>query len=325
MMTRTARAAVPVAVGVLLALVGISALVTIGVPIAAAAPAAQLTVFTGSASIHRPGGAAAAPAQSGARLTEGDTVETAAASKAALFYPDGSVTRLDSSTAVTVHLAATAAGGLVTRLEQTAGLTWNNVRQLTGDARFSISGPNSAVAGVRGTEFGYYVEHDAAGNPVIWIDTWSGAVDVSGALGPAVTATSGQRVTVRLGAAPTAPVPIPDGDRRLEFTVFNRALDGVIGTPVAFATGTLSAGAGAPPAAVRADGRDLDFVLAWPGSTFRLTVRGPSGAVYAQRASLVPPVSVIALRAQPGTWTFSVDDLQSQPGEAWWVIVGRSG
>jgi hypothetical protein len=323
MRERVLRIAVRLSLVVLVLMVVTSSAATIGIPVASAAAPVALTIFTGTAGIVRPG-TALRPASTGDRLGNGDTVVTGTDSKASLLYPDGSVTRLDSQTVVTVRVVTAAAGGVKTSLAQAAGLTWNNVKQLVGGASFSINGPNSASVAVRGTEFGYYVEYDSAGNPVIWVDTWSGSVDVRGAVGPAVTASTGQRVTVRVGSAPTVPAPIPDTDRQLSFTVFNQALNAVTGRPFAVASGSLSPGGTAGPTPVAVDGRsDIQFVLAWPGSTFGLTIRDGTGSVLAQRASGAPPLSLVVHPARAGTVTFTVNDVQSTPQEAWWVVAGR--
>jgi len=291
----------------------------------AAGPTATLTVFTGSARLQRAGATTTVAAHSGETVANGDSVSTAALSLAAVTYPDGSVTRLDSSSRITVSLARSGASAFKLGVRQTAGLTWNAVKKLATGAKFEVSGPNNAVAGVRGTRFGFYIEHDAAGSTVVWIDVYDGTVAVSGSTGPAVTATANQRVNVRAGAPPTAPVVIPDSDRHLSFTVFNQTLEGVTGKPVAFANGTLSSGQGAGPFTYLADGKsDLDFDLGWPGSIFELTVIDPSGKIYGQPAATRTPIVVKAPKAAAGAWQFRVRDVQSVPLEPWWVVVGRT-
>jgi hypothetical protein len=288
------------------------------------APTMTLTVFTGTAAVQPVGSRAAVAAHSGDGLYSGDTVATGPTGKAAITYPDGSTTRLDSSTTVMVSARRAKGGAVQTSFQQSAGLTWNEVKKLAGVSSFMVSGPNAATAEVRGTVFGYYIEHDASGVPVIWIDTWSGSVLVGGT-GGSVLAGTGQRVTVRARSAPTAPAPIPATDRQLSFTVFNQTLDAVTGKPVAFQSGTLSTGASTPSFSVQADGKtDLQFVLGWPGSLYELTVVGPDGIAYARPASTVPPIGVVVSRARAGTWRFSVRDIRSAPQEAWWVIVSRS-
>ena len=307
---------------VLLAAVFAVALTTFYGP-AKAAPAAVLSVFTGTARVQKAGTTTAATAHSGDLLADGDSVSTGADSKAAITYPDGSVTRLDSVTRVVVGLGRNARGELQVGLRQTAGLTWNTVKKLAGAASFKVSGPNNAVAGVRGTRFGFYIERDAQGRTVVWIDVYDGVVAVSGPAGPPVTATANQRVNVRATGPPTAPVPIPDADRHLSFTVFNRAIEAVSGKPVAFAGGALSSGGSSPAQPVAADGRsDLVIVLDWPGSIFELTVTDPSGRVYAQPASTTSPIVVTVPKAARGTWRFSARDVTSSPNEPWWAIAG---
>jgi len=307
----------------LLLVVAIGFLTLGGAP-AQAGPTMTLTVFTGTATIQRVSTNAVVAGHSGDGIFSGDTVSTGATGKALISYPDGSSTRLDSATTVKVSALRAKGGAVQTSFNQSAGLTWNKVQRLVGVSSFKVTGPNSASAQVRGTVFGFYVEHDANGAPVIWIDTWSGSVLVGGT-GGTVLAGTGQRVTVRTGAPPTVPVPIPAGDRQLSFTVFNQTLDAVTGKPVALQSGTLSTSTGTPYLTVVADGKsDLQFVLGWPGSLYELTVIDPDGKVFAKPASTAPPISVVAPLAKAGTWRYSVRDVQSPPDEAFWVMVGQS-
>jgi hypothetical protein len=322
--TRIVAGALIVAEVLMLLLVLAIGFLTLGGTTQAAPPPMRLTVFAGTATIQRVGTSAAIAGHSGDGLYSGDTVATGATGKALIAYPDGSLTRLDSATTVQVSARRAQGGAVQTSFQQSAGLTWNKVQKLIGVASFKVSGPNSATAEVRGTVFGYYVEHDPSGAPVIWIDTWSGSVLVGGT-GGTVLANTGQRVTVRAGAAPTAPVPIPAGDRQLSFTVFNQTLDAVTGTPIAFEDGFLSTGSATLPLAVQADGKsDLQFVLGWPGSLYELTVTDPAGTIFAKPASSSSPISVVAPHALAGTWHVSVRDVQSAPVETFWVVVGRS-
>jgi FecR protein len=286
------------------------------------APPMRLTVFIGTATITRSGSTAAMTGRSGDGLRSGDTVATASDGKAMIGYPDGSSTRLDSSTTIKVSFRHGQGQSAQTSFRQTAGLTWNRVQRLVGVSSFKVSGPNAATAEVRGTEFGYYVEHEADGAPVIWIDTWSGSVLVAGT-GGSVLAGAGQRVTVRAGIPPTTPVPIPAGDRQLSFTVFNQTLSAITGTPVGFHDGFLSSGTSTPQYDATADGSsNLQFVLGWPGSLYELTVTDPNGKVFARPASTVSPISIVVPHALAGTWHLSVRDIQSAPLETWWLVVG---
>ncbi|HVD01960.1 MAG TPA: FecR family protein [Candidatus Dormibacteraeota bacterium] len=301
------------------------ALAVFGTATAAAGPTATLTVFTGSARIRKSGSTTTVAAHSGEAVASGDSVSTAANSKAAVTYPDGSVTRLDSSSRITLSLARAGRSAFRLSISQTAGLSWNTVKKLVGAGSFRISGPNNAVAGVRGTRFGFYIEKSPAGKTVVWVDVYDGVVAVSGAVGPSVTATANQRVNVSAGTAPSSPVTIPDSDRHLSFTVFNQALEAVTGKPVGFYNGVLSSGQTAGPLTYAADGKgDLEFVLGWPGSIFELTVVDPAGTIFAQPAATATPIVVRVPRAVAGSWQFRVRDVTSVPLEPWWVVVGRS-
>lgn len=314
--------------GLLLAVVTVAvAAVALGGLGATPTEGVSLTIFVGSVSIQRAGSAAFDAAHSGDQVGDGDTVLTGDDTKASLRYPEGTVTRLDSSTRITVSVSRTAAGGgSQVSLQQAAGLTWNRIRRLVGGSTFKVQGPNNATAEVRGTGFGYYVEHDSAGIPVIWIDVYEGVVSVTGSSGPAVATTAGQRVTVRAASAPTAPLPIPEGDKHLGFTVFNRAIEEIAGEPFAFSTGVLSPGGTPQTFSVGADGKsDLQFVLeAPPGSNFGLTVLAPDGSVFFDSSSASPPLVAFAPRARAGTWKYIVRDLRSPAQDPFWVIVGRS-
>ena len=304
------------------------AAVTLGDNPSSAARPVSLTVFVGSATIQRAGSAVSAVGHSGEGLGSGDSVTTGESSKASLRYPDGSVTRLDSSTRVTLTVSARSSdgGGLQAAVAQAAGLTWNRVQKLVGASSFKVTGPNNSSAEVRGTGFGYYIEHDAAGSPVIWIDVYDGVVDVGGAVGAPVPTGAGQRVTVRPGAIPTSPVAIPDSDKHIDFTVFNRAVEAVAGTPIAFSSGALGTGETSKTYTVQADGRtDLQFVLAAPpGSNFGLTVTAPNGSVVFDSTSPNSPLVAFAPKAAAGAWKYTVRDLQSLPQDPYWVVVGRS-
>ena len=114
---------------------------------AAASGTASLTVFTGETRVEKAGTTGFTLAKTGQQLSSGDQVRTEADTKAAITFPDGSVTRLDSNTQLTVKVLARATnGGVTVDLEQTAGKTWNNVKQLAGGGSFKVHGPNSTTA-----------------------------------------------------------------------------------------------------------------------------------------------------------------------------------
>ncbi|HLQ62273.1 MAG TPA: FecR domain-containing protein, partial [Candidatus Acidoferrales bacterium] len=289
--------------------------------------AATLSIFTGSVQVERGGSTAFALGHTGDILRGGDTVLTGPSSKSMISYPDGSLTRLDAGTQLTVRSVARASGGgWGMDSYQASGKTWNRVVQLVGGGSFRVSGPNSSTAEVRGTEFSMLIEM-SNGKPVVRVDDWSGAVDVS-AQNVRVSLLGGQSSSVRPSQPPSAPAPIPPGDRLDSWTVFNQTADGAGaggGAPAAMSSSTLSPGQSAPVQTGSAgDGQsDLEFTLGWPGSTFELTVYDPDGQVYDRQSSGTPSVGIYVPKARPGTWSYSVRDIESWPGEIWWVIVSR--
>ncbi|MBU1785313.1 MAG: FecR domain-containing protein, partial [Candidatus Omnitrophica bacterium] len=92
-------------------------------------------------------------------ISPGSVITTAPASSAILYFSDGSMTYLDPGT--TLRLLPNAEverndkDGIITkiRLKLTSGKIWNKVIRLAEKSEFNIE-TTSAIAGVRGTEFG---------------------------------------------------------------------------------------------------------------------------------------------------------------------------
>ena len=161
--------------------VGIGGYLLFGPKAAGASPSsARLTVFTGTVQVTHSGSSAAVAAHSGDQLKGGDQVVAGSSTKAALTFPDGSVTRLDSGTEVLVKAVDKNADGTTTvSLSQSVGKTWSSVKKLVGLAKFNVSGPNNATAEVRGTEFAVIIVVQPDGSKVVHLDVYSGAVDAS--------------------------------------------------------------------------------------------------------------------------------------------------
>jgi len=324
-MSRTRVLAALVVLALIAAAVGGYLFINRSAP-ASAGAAATLTVFTGTAQVERAGATTFTAAHTGDKLGSGDTVLTGTATKASITFGDGSQTRLDESTQLQVKAIARTNGGFQTELLQTAGKTWSNVKSLAGTNSFRVQGPNNSTAEVRGTEFSVIVTKDAAGKPVVRINTFSGTVVVQTPAGN-VTVTSGLSTTVSTNQAPTPVVTIPAGDKTDSWTVFNQAQTANTGTVTANVnSGTLNQGASTPvTTGATGDGNtDLSFTLSWPGSTFSLTIIDPDGHEYQTTTSATPPVSIAVPKARPGAWAFRVTDIQSSPGEVWAVVVGQT-
>src|SRR5579871_3173707 len=100
------------ALGLLLVLaIATSAYVVVNRSNAQAAASATLTVFTGTVSVQSGGASATHPAATGEQVHNGDAIFTGPTTKAAINFPGGSITRLDSNTSLIITgIIATAAG-----------------------------------------------------------------------------------------------------------------------------------------------------------------------------------------------------------------------
>jgi hypothetical protein len=291
-------------------------------PPAAAETAAVLTVFTGTVDIEKSHSSAFAHAQSGDQVSAGDSIRTGPETKAAITYPPGTVARLDSNTRLTLtQFERTAGGGWAIDAYQAIGKSWSRMSQLVGGSTYIVNAPNSVAAEVRGTEFEVIVEAQGV-STVVRLDVFAGIVAATANKGT-VAVTTGESTTTTPGLPPTPPAPITAADRQDTFTVFNETADASRGRPVRVNTDRFSpAQSTGEVAGATGDGStDIQFTLGWPGSRFELTVFDPAGSVYARVASAVSPVSIVVADAQTGTWSYQVTDIQSLPGEVWWVIV----
>src|SRR5690242_1103843 len=146
---------------------------------AVASGAATLTIFKGSVNLLPTGVQASHPGVTGELLAQGERVTTGPATWAALNFPDGSITRLDSNTQITIStLIQGTGGGWNVQLNQTLGKSWNRVAQLVGGAKFSVTGPNATNAEVRGTDFEVLVLLQPDGSYQVRVNDFSGAVTV---------------------------------------------------------------------------------------------------------------------------------------------------
>jgi hypothetical protein len=283
---------------------------------------ASLAIFLGTVHVQTSSGAASNLAHTGDQLRSSDIVRTGEATKAAVGYPDGSVSRLDSNSFLQVHsISSPHTGAWNIELLQSGGKTWNLVHALASGASFQVDAPNTTTVQVRGTEFEVIVDTQA-GATVVRVDSWTGNVDVT-AQGAKVQLIGGQTTSVHKGAAPTAAAPISDTDRHDTFTVFNQALDVTGGALVSVKGATISQGDTSPPmAAGTADGMsDLQLTLGWPGSKLELTAVAPDGSDFRKASSDTPPVTIVIQKAAAGSWQYRVHAIESAPAEPYWVLV----
>jgi hypothetical protein len=277
---------------------------------ASAGASATLTIFTGTASIKRNGSTTFAPAHSGESLGDGDTVQTGSGARAVINSGGGAQTRLEENTTIQVKALSKTNGVYQTDLQQTVGKTWSKVRRLIGGASFNLRGPNNATAGVRGTDFVVIVTKDAAGKPVVRIDTFSGTVVVKSS-GRDVTVSSGFSTTVASDQKAQPVVPIPAGDKTDAFSVYNQALDVNGTTWDGKYSIELSAVTCTGISVVEGQAISTAFTQALPSSTSGLVVSGnslpgPNGAVPIDSAGQAGfSYSVPAEGTVTGTYSFT--------------------
>ncbi|HEX6547630.1 MAG TPA: FecR domain-containing protein, partial [Candidatus Dormibacteraeota bacterium] len=292
----------------------------------AASGTASLTIFVGTVNVRTATNLASHAAATGEQLHQGDDITTGPSTKAAINFPDGSVTRMDSNTEIKITTLNLSGSNQHVGLTQIIGTSWNRVAQLVGGSTYNVTTPNHSTAQVRGTDFEIIIEQ-VNGQQVVRFDTFNGALDVIAA-NQTVTVPAGQSTTVASPTTPPSPtVPIPPADQQSSFTVFNTTVNASSGTATSVSPGALSQGQTTPtqPGATvgGTDNVDLDYALGWPGSTFELIVYKPDGTEYQRISSSTPPVHVVVPSAAPGNWSYAVHDVQSNPNEAYWVIVGK--
>jgi hypothetical protein len=318
------RSAAAVIVTALVVTVVVFAALAVTQPPASAETTAVLTVFTGTAEIQKSHSGVFTRAQTGDQVSGGDAVRTGDETKAAITYPSGTVARLDSNTRLTIsQFGRTTGGGWNIAVFQAVGKSWSRMSHLVGGSSYVVNAPNSVAAEVRGTEFEVIVETHG-GSTVVRLDVFAGVVAATANRG-SVSVSSGQSTTTAPGLPPSAPDAITTADRQDSFTVFNETADASRGKPVSVNTNRFASTetSGVVTGRTGDGSTDLQFTLGWPGSRFELTVFDPAGSVYADVSSAVSPVTIVVADAQAGFWSYQVTDVESKPGEVWWVIVSE--
>ncbi|HUQ42126.1 MAG TPA: FecR family protein, partial [Candidatus Limnocylindrales bacterium] len=179
-----------------------------------------LTILSGDVMVSHRGGEYFA-AMDGQILSEGDSVKTAADSRAVLTYFEGSTVTIEPSTELTINSAATLAdGGTVVVMTQAAGRTWHVVTKLIGGtSKYEVKTPAS-TASVRGTEF--EVNSDATSTTVSTTEgTVMAQVDDPSSPGALVEVpvAAGTTQTQARHAAPSAARAMPEPARKVTVTV----------------------------------------------------------------------------------------------------------
>jgi len=282
-----------------------------------------LTVYQPVASLAHSGGAAA-EAKTGAAVQAGDQVSTDAKGLAAITLPDGTVTRLATSTNITLDSAHFTKNGNQhdVSFTQQIGRTFTNVQHLVTGATFDVHG-KSATASVRGTKFEVYIT--AAG--VMTVKVWVGTVDLHNDKGHTLIG-PGQQATVNPGGAPGPAGPIqPDPN-----DPFGPAVDAANAVEVGTTPGTEQDFSGAPIhngesqvyTYSYAGGSGIKASLGYPGSLMSITMKSPAGDP--QSKTDKSPVTVQFANAPAGIYTITVTGVKDIPaaGESPFVAVASN-
>lgn len=155
---------------------------------------ARLTAFSGEVAVHPADGSDPVEAQQGMPLDEGDRVTTGSGASAEVSLDGESLISLDENSDFKIEKAE--------REDSSFSLSLGSLLakiQSLGSRRLSVRSP-SAVAAVRGTEFGVEVEGEQSHVGVFD----EGRVEVRGAAGEPRVLAANQETSVKHGMAPQA-------------------------------------------------------------------------------------------------------------------------
>ena len=262
-----------------------------------------LTVYQPVVSTAHNGGEYA-PAKTGAIVLAGDSIQTDAKGRAAIALPDGTLTRLASTTTITLSSAHFTKGGNLhdVTFSEDVGRTFTNVQHLVSGATFEVKG-KSATASVRGTKFEIYITADGT----MTVKVFAGTVTLHNSTG-SVTINAGQQATAKPDGTISQPITIiPDPNDPFGPAIL--ASDAVAagttpGTEQDFIGAPLHNGEQQQYTYSYAGGSLVKASLGYPGSAMKLTVRAPDGQQYVQSGKL-PTLEID--NAPPGIYKILVD------------------
>jgi hypothetical protein len=167
------------------------------------ATAAKVSFVKGTVAIQRSGTETWVPAALKSRVYPGDRVSSEPESEAEITLDDGSIVKLKDKSLLLIERmekqrkpAAT-----ITGLRAMNGRVLGCIRKLASkESKFSVTTP-TAVAGVRGTVFGVFVEGDTTE-----LDVLKGEVAIAGETGAEVMVGEKMMTTVGKGSSAKAPV-----------------------------------------------------------------------------------------------------------------------
>jgi hypothetical protein len=264
-----------------------------------------LTVYQPTASTSR-NGTDYSPANTGAVIQAGESVQTDVKGRAAITLPDGTLTRLASNTTIKLDSAHfTKSGNLhdVT-LTQDLGRTFTNVQHLVSGATFDVKG-KSATASVRGTKFEVYTTADGK----MTVKLFVGTLDFVGKNTVHMTAPSQATADANGNVGPAGPIlPDPSDPFGPALAASDAVAAGTTpGTEQDFIGPPLHNGERQQYTYSYAGGSLVKASVGYPGSLMKLTLRAPDGRSDSKTDKL--PVAKID-NAPPGIYTVIVDGVK---------------
>jgi hypothetical protein len=157
---------------------------------------AKITYLKGKAEVRRAGSIAWVPAVLKMRLLSGDKISTDAVAECEITLDDGSVLKLRDRSVLELERMEKQKKPVttITSLRATSGKVLGCIRKLASkESKFTVSTP-TAVAGIRGTVFGVFVEGDTTE-----LDVLNGSVGIAGEKGGEVLVGEKMTTTVVKG------------------------------------------------------------------------------------------------------------------------------
>ena len=313
--------------GSLLAILLIAVLVAAAIFFFAILPASAgsdtpttLSVFVPNAEVSSSQNGTYTGGTTGKTLTPGTWVKTDQAGRGAINFPDGSITRLATSTQVGIIEATLDSHGRLhhANLQQEVGRTLSTVQRLAGGGQFAVKG-HGIDAEARGTEFEIYVRPDGT----ILVKLFVGKLQL-GARQNSVSLNAGQQAVVDGGGragSPAAIAPEPgdpfllsNGPTGSETVAGNGNQKGTLQTSPSPAP--LAQGSTATTAVYDTPGGGLTVALSYPGSLMKLEILNAQNQVVATGQG-PPPIVVRVPAVPPGAYVGRVTGISLAAPEAW--------
>jgi hypothetical protein len=269
---------------------------------AAVSAAATLTVFQPTASVAHVGGVFST-SSTGTIVEPGDSIKTDAKGRAAIQFPDGTLTRLAGDTQITLTTAHFAKSGNLhdVSILQKVGRTFTNVQHLVAGASFKVGG-QTAVASVRGTKFEVLMNPDGT----MLVKLFDGELDLAGKNTVHLVAPQQSTVDAQGNVGAAGPIQNdPNDPFGPQIDASNQTSQGTTpGTEQVFIGPPIHNGEQQSYTYSFAGGGIVKAALGYRGSLMALRIKAPDGSVYSRQGP--PPVVVLVPAAPAGIYTITV-------------------